>query len=522
MNKTLSVNIGGYIFNIEEDAYTQLRNYLDSISSYFAGQEGSDEIISDIEARIAELFNERLGTDRQVVINDDVEQVIIIMGKPEQYAEAEEDTQTSSKSKSNDNRRFYRDLDNSMIGGVCSGFSHHLGWDPVILRALFVLLLFTSIGIPLYIILWILIPAASSTAEKLKMKGQKINVENISKKINEEMDNVKSKFSSEGKTEGSKSVNKLIAGLGEFFSFIASFLRVVLGVLFLMLGIGMLIGFVIAIGGFSSGIPGNPELSISFLQDYIFFNPHMLSLAIIAAILLLVAPFLYFIYLGVRLLLRIQPPVKGVGIILLGMFILGSILASIAAINQAKEFNSEERIAIRQPQTEFASDTLIIRAAEDHLWHNQISIHRLDPWERLKIIDDEMFFADPHFRARPSDSEFFVFEIDYESSGASTTAALDYAEEITYNYELDGNTLTLDPFYSIPRDRKYRDQEVVLTVRIPKGKMIILDESTRRLVSGYYNWLGLKMSEIPGKTFVNVDGEIICSNCEEKEEEIAD
>ncbi|MFT5956458.1 MAG: hypothetical protein ACJAX8_001301, partial [Flavobacteriales bacterium] len=160
--------------------------------------------------------------------------------------------------------------------------------------------------------------------------------------------------------------------------------------------------------------------------------------------------------------------------------------------------------------------------AEDHLWHNQISIHRLDPWERLKIIDDEMFFADPHFRARPSDSEFFVFEIDYESSGASTTAALDYAEEITYNYELDGNTLTLDPFYSIPRDRKYRDQEVVLTVRIPKGKMIILDESTRRLVSGYYNWLGLKMSEIPGKTFVNVDGEIICSNCEEKEEEIAD
>jgi len=130
------------------------------------------------------------------------------------------------------------------------------------------------------------------------MKGQKINVENISKKINEEMDNVKSKLSSDGKTEGSQSVNKLIAGLGEFFSFIASFLRVALGVLFLMLGIGMLIGFVIAIGGFSSGIPGNPELSIRFLEDYIFFNPHMLSLAIIAAILLLVAPFLYFIYLG--------------------------------------------------------------------------------------------------------------------------------------------------------------------------------------------------------------------------------
>ena len=112
MNKTLSVNIGGYIFNIEEDAYALLRDYLDAISSYFAGHEGSDEIIIDIEARIAELFNERLGEDRQVVLNTDVDEVITIMGKPEQYAEAEAneennagaaDSKKSKKSRSTDN-----------------------------------------------------------------------------------------------------------------------------------------------------------------------------------------------------------------------------------------------------------------------------------------------------------------------------------------------------------------------------------------------------------------------------------
>ncbi len=520
MNKTLSVNIGGYIFNIEEDAYNQLRDYLDSISSYFVGHEGSDEIISDIESRIAELFNERLGTDRQVVIKTDVEQVMLIMGKPEQYAEAEEDEPsgaTSSKTKTGDNRKFYRDTDNSILGGVCAGFSHYLGWDPLILRASFILLLFTSIGIPLYIVLWILIPAAITTAEKLKMKGEKINVENISKKINEEMDNVKNKFSSNGKNEASSAMNKLIEGLGEFFSFLASILRIVIGVFFLGAGVAMLIGFVVVIGGFSTGIPGSPELSLSFLQDYIFFNPHMLTISIIAAILLVVAPFLYFIYLGVRLLLRIQPPVKGVGIILLGMFILGGILASIAVINQVKEYNSDEQISIRQPQIEFESDTIYIKTAEDYLWHNQFNNRNLNPWERVKIVDDEIFFSNPHFRIRPSENEHIVFEVDYESSGASTTAAFNHAEEITYNYELSGNVLTLDPFYSSPRDVKYRNQQVEFTLRIPEGKTVIMDESSLRVINGYYRWLELRPSEVPSKSFQNREGEVICSSCEDEE-----
>lgn len=528
MNKTLSVNIGGYIFNIEEDAYALLRDYLDAISSYFAGHEGSDEIIIDIEARIAELFNERLGEDRQVVLNTDVDEVITIMGKPEQYAEAEANEETnagaadskkSKKSRSTDNRRFYRDDENSIIGGVAAGFSHYFGWDPLILRAIFILLAFTSIGIPLYLILWVLIPAAVTTAEKLKMKGEKINVENISKKINEEMDNVKSKFSNENKKEASKSINKLVSGIGEFFSLLANVFRGFLGVIFLFLGIGMLVGITVLIGGFSSGVPGAGEFSFSFLSDYIFFSPHMFTLAVIAAILLLVAPFLYFLYLGLRLLLRIQSPVKGLGAILLGMFIMGAILASISTINQVKQFATDENILDRQPQTDFESDTLYVSIASDYIWHDQINVHRLSPPEMMKIIDGDLYFANPYLRARPSESDVMVFEIDYEASGTSTTSALDHAENINYGYKLEGNRLILDPFFKVVGETKYRDQEVTFTIRIPEGKTIILEESTSRIINGYSGWANLRSYEIAGKSFKNIKREIICSSCPKEEEQ---
>lgn len=526
MNKTLSVNIGGYIFNIEEDAYALLRDYLDAIASYFSGHEGSDEIITDIEARIAELFNDRLGADRQVVLNTDVDEVITIMGKPEQYAEAEgEDDATSNarsksrKSKNNDNRRFYRDTENSIIGGVASGFSHYFGWDPLILRAIFILLAFTSIGIPLYLILWILIPAAVTTAEKLKMKGEKINVENISKKINEEMDNVKSKFSSENRNEASKSVNKLVSGLGEFFSLLANVFRGFLGVIFLLLGVGMLVGITVLIGGFSSGVPGAGEFSFSFLSDYIFFSPHMFTLAVIATILLLVAPFLYFLYLGLRLLLRIQSPVKGLGAILLGMFIMGAILASISTINQVKQFATDENILDRKPQTEFESDTLYVSVSSDFIWHDQINVNRLSPPEMMKIIDNDLYFANPYLRVRPSESELLVFEIDYEASGTSTTSALDHAENIDFGYKLEGNRLTLDPFFKVIGETKYRDQEVTFTIRIPEGKTIIMEESTSRIINGYSGWANLRSYEIAGKSFKNINREIICSSCPHEEEE---
>ena len=163
MNKTITINISGAVFNIEEDAYARLKSYIEKLRTCFSSTEGGDEIVSDIESRIAELFQERISPNKQVITEDDVQVVIEVMGQPEDYMDEEDSEPTDSTSDAGstriDSRKFYRDPDDHILGGVCSGISQYLGWDPVILRLLFALsVIFGGVGVIAYIILWIIIP----------------------------------------------------------------------------------------------------------------------------------------------------------------------------------------------------------------------------------------------------------------------------------------------------------------------------------------------------------------------------
>jgi phage shock protein PspC (stress-responsive transcriptional regulator) len=186
MKKTVSITISGIIFNIEEDGYDVLRRYLDTISGYFTQSDGKDEIMADIEARIAELFQERMDDRKMVITAEDVEEVINVMGRPEEYVG--EDTEFGSSTagegyRRRGSRRVYRDMEGNLIGGVCSGIAHYFGWDPLWIRLIWALLAIGfGFGFLLYIILWIIIPEAKSTSEKLEMTGEAVNVENIKKK----------------------------------------------------------------------------------------------------------------------------------------------------------------------------------------------------------------------------------------------------------------------------------------------------------------------------------------------------
>ncbi|MEJ6797203.1 MAG: PspC domain-containing protein [Flavobacteriales bacterium] len=188
MNKTVTVNISGFVFYIEENAYAVLATYLSRIKAIFQSDEGGDEILNDVEARIAELFHEKLADKKEVVTIKDVEQVIQVMGKPEDYtddtsfenANHSSGAGASSNHYTNEKRKIYRDSDDKVLGGVCSGFGHYFDIDPIILRiAVVLLVVFGGFGLPLYIILWIVIPKAETTSEKLRMHGEKINVESI-------------------------------------------------------------------------------------------------------------------------------------------------------------------------------------------------------------------------------------------------------------------------------------------------------------------------------------------------------
>lgn len=194
MKITVSINLGGYSFNIDEDAYDELRRYLRNLELHFAQEESSSEILSDIETRMSELFRAKLNNYKQVISIDDVKEVIGILGTPE---DIDDNGGRSARDKfaTPGYHRMYRDPDKRMLGGVCAGMGAYWNLDPWIVRLIFVILAFAGgLGIITYIILWIVLPEAKSTAQKIEMKGEPVNIHNIKDSVRKEFDTVRKKM----------------------------------------------------------------------------------------------------------------------------------------------------------------------------------------------------------------------------------------------------------------------------------------------------------------------------------------
>jgi phage shock protein PspC (stress-responsive transcriptional regulator) len=173
MDKTININLGGILFQIDEDAFRILRDYLQAINNRFAYIQGGHETIEDIESRIAEIFQSQKGLTG-VVTKENVESMISIIGKPEDFdlggAEMESQVYTSN------NKRMFRNPEDKILGGVCSGIAAYLNTDPVLFRILFVLLfVFFGVGFIVYIGLWIALPEARTDSQKRLMYGNSYN-----------------------------------------------------------------------------------------------------------------------------------------------------------------------------------------------------------------------------------------------------------------------------------------------------------------------------------------------------------
>jgi len=190
MKITVSINLGGYSFNIDEDAYSELKRYLKNLELHFAGEESSSEILSDIEARMAELFRIKLTGYKQVINIDDVRQVISVLGTPEDISDTEGPT-ARDKFSSPGYHRMYRDTDHRVIGGVCAGMAAYWDIELWLVRLIFFVLLMMGVGILIYLILYIVLPEAKTTAEKIEMKGNPVNIHNIKDSVKKEFDTVR-------------------------------------------------------------------------------------------------------------------------------------------------------------------------------------------------------------------------------------------------------------------------------------------------------------------------------------------
>jgi phage shock protein PspC (stress-responsive transcriptional regulator) len=194
MKITLSINLGGYSFNIDEDAYAELKRYLKNLEIHFAGEESSSEILSDIEARMAELFRAKLSTFKQVISIEDVRNTISILGTPEDISDSEGKT-AGDKFSTPGYHRMYRDTEHRIIGGICAGMGAYWDIEPWIVRVIFIA--FTAmggLGALVYIILYIVLPEAKTTAQKIEMKGEPVNIKNITDSVKQEFENVRKKM----------------------------------------------------------------------------------------------------------------------------------------------------------------------------------------------------------------------------------------------------------------------------------------------------------------------------------------
>ncbi len=375
MKKTFTINVAGFPFTIDDDAYTLLNDYLDTLEHAFARQDDTRELVSDIESRVAELLLECTASGSAIVTAKDVEEVIKRVGQPEDMIEEDESIQINGNSSSyssfssetitpppfippfkKKNKKLFRDPQNAMVGGVCSGLAHYFGTDPTAVRLLTVLLTIVSIstmGIA-YLILWLVVPEARTPLERMQMMGEQPTVENIGKTVT---DNFKEEnMQSQAPFTSSRNIN-FSDSLASFFGVCARLL-VILGlviaipILFAM-AVG-LIGCIFALIAFSTSWGGT-----LFGDNYPSWMEEASTIPIwgvicgIGSLLALGIPLFLLIRMGLKK--DRQPLSKNTKISLSVIWAIGFILGATSAgriINLATEQDRQRNIRWNQERKE--------------------------------------------------------------------------------------------------------------------------------------------------------------------------
>lgn len=344
MKKTLTVNLGGTVFHIDEDAYQLLDKYLSDLRQHFRKGGDSDEIMNDFELRISELFNEKLRLGYEVITVEHVEEVIKRMGKledifGEEFSE-EGDNKEEPKAKAEagySKKRLFRSPDDRILGGVAGGFAVYMGWDPTAVRiALILLMFFYGITIPLYLILWLVVPMATTAAEKLQMHGEKVTVENIGKTVTDGFERISNNVNDYINSDKPRStLQKLGDAFVSVFGICIKIFGVLLAIalfppLLFVLFILMIVFFALIAGLFGGGF-GLLYRLLPAWESVGAYPESWLTVGILAGIVLLAIPAFGLIYALCRNLFKWKPMATGAKWFLIILWIV-SLLATIFVV----------------------------------------------------------------------------------------------------------------------------------------------------------------------------------------------
>lgn len=582
MKQVININFHGRVVPIEVTAFDILKAYTDSLNRYFASEEGKEEIINDIESRIGELFQERLKSGATCITDDDVNAIIRSMGRPEDFentdAAAGQESASSASSSSGSApqeesfvtakpKRLYRDENDKVFGGVCSGLANYFGIDVVVVRIIFVILAISfgfglipylilwvavpssatkeiggyrkklyrdnddkiiggvcsgignyfginawiprvlfllpflsfvsrwndwgNFGFPdfvrftfspgslfVYIILWLVIPEALTTSEKLEMKGEKVDMNSIKNSVMEEMKGVQTRAEKFGKEAGAFAQEKGKAigtdirsaarrggrSLGDVLVIIFKiFAYFILGVVTFSIVMALLAVGIAAIGLYPA-------------KDFILTEGWQNWLTLGTLVFFIAVPVIGIITWLIRKIAKIKRNSVPMTISFVSLWVIGwacfiGLLASISRDFKSGNTLREEEVYLVNPGVQ-KLQVSTVRPDQKFYRNNWF---RMEPFENLE--EDTLIVKNVRINIIKSSTDSFRVTMLKMANGNTRRDADTLAQSINFNATQMDSLLIIDRGIPITRQSKFRNQHIVLNIYVPVGKQIRVDKS---------------------------------------------
>jgi len=513
MEKALTININGSIFHINEDAYIKLKTYLEKLSRHFGTNPDEKEIMQDIESRISELFLQKIKDENKDIITVVwVNEIISIMGKPEDFEDGEnEDKNQKPSSDKKIKHKMYRNPEDRLLGGVCSGTGAYLNISTLAIRLL-VFLLFVLTGgfiVILYIFFWIVLPKAKTTAQRIEMRGKEPTVSNIENSIHEEVKDIKDNYKNFQKSDSYKNGKEKISRFGTILiSFLKAIIKITIvlaGLFFMFIGIsGILVLLLVLLFGAQLitflpfwGVSG-PDLNLPEITNF-FTNPGIAIAISIAILFFLIIPLIGIIFAGTKIIFHYRSNnrliiISGLTIWIIAIIIIISIgfsqtsnfIKGKTATNITTTSNSSSSINYDNDLTSFNDSlnnskysTLYI-----HLTPDSNSKYKGKHFNKTRIRTKNgqmIWIAEPKFDIEKNSKNKLALTIQKSCRGKGNKAKKNL-EQIKYNYSLKDSILFLDPYFSIKEGTGWNDQVLKITLKIPEGKSVFLSMDISNII----------------------------------------
>ena len=460
MNKTVSISLAGFSFIIEEQAYEKLNAYLQALRNSLEKDE-ADEVMYDIEIRIAEIFRENLDK-REVVNSDDVEKVIAQLGTPEAIEGQSEENAGRETSQEKTKKELFRDMKRGKIAGVCAGLAQYFGMDISLMRIIWILVFIFSVGfvsVVAYVILWVVVPEAETASDFLKMQGRPINFDSL-----KEAGQRVSSFYNENKSE----IVKTGAGIWKV-------IRIILGGIMALITINVLVSLVSFILVFFGAWDFQLFGKYQDLEEFNFFfntdeNTRYAFMAIV--IIGILIPAIVFMALSIKLFSP-KTKIRYAGFLVGTLFALLMIFGVYFGLSvQKKELIysgnnvQEERVSINTQSNVLTLDLKRVeipqnfRAYGDDIFSDKKKIYKED-------------YPDVYITRRNDVKQPYIM-IRKKADGYNIPIGLSVPVEVS------GNAVLLPNYISYSYDQRFRDYDVDYELVIPET-MEIRDLSDGRV-----------------------------------------